>query len=448
MISKPRYIVLTDIFDGFEVDDIQSMIRLLLYANEIDIEGLICCTSCFVKGDTPNREAIIHRLIDAYEKVLPNLCVHADDWPSAEYLHSVTSSGIDAYGLCPGIGFCSDRYQDNPGVRLMIDVLRKKDERPLHVGLWGGANTLAQAVWQIEKTYPEEIDRILKHLRIYGISDQDHASRWLRNRYGDRLFWIVSPSRGSWFGNLTYWKATWPGISSDLAKHGSEDGRRKTLGFTGGDPSLIDHDWIEKNLRSVGPLGALYPFPKYIVEGDTPTFLWLIPNGLNDPAHPEFGGWGGRYEYRRPKRKEFGVPERHLIYTNASDTVVGTDGKPHTSPQATIWRWRESFQNDFAARMLWTVTDRYDDVSHPPKVKAEQNGLKIEASAPGCVTRYFVYPEAGTFTGTAEVDENGQVTLIGGKKGETVHVIAAVTTEQFPRITRYRRFVLENNDIQ
>ncbi len=441
-MPNPRYIVLTDIFDGFEVDDIQSMIRLLLYTDEIDVEGLICCTSCFVKGDTPRREQIIRRLLDAYEQVLPNLRVHDPRYPDADALRAVTCSGIDAYGLCPGFGWGAARYSGNAGVRLLLQAMQKDDPRPLFIGLWGGANTLAQAVWQLEREQPDRLNELLRRLRIYGISDQDHASRWLRKQYGDRLFWIVSPSKGSWFGNLTYWKATWPGISSDLAKHGSEDGVHQTRGFTGSDPSLIDNAWIERHLQAVSPLGALYPFPQYIVEGDTPTYLWLIPNGLNDPEHPEYGGWGGRYEKRIPHRREFGVKEWHPIYTNACDTVMGTDGKEHTSPQATIWRWREAYQNDFAARMLWTATDRYADAPHPPAATAEQSGATVTATAPGCRTEYFIYPEAGTFTGKASVDQNGRVTLSGGNTGETVHIIAAVTTETTPKLTRYHRFIV------
>ena len=447
-MKKARYIVLTDILDGFEVDDIQSMIRLLLYSNDIDIEGLICCTSCFVKNNTPEREKIIHKLIDAYAEALPNLRIHAEGWPSADYLHSVTCSGIDEYGLLPGVGFAAKRYADNTAVKLILDSAFKADDRPLYIGLWGGANTLAQAVWQAEQSGADKLEQLLNKLRIYGISDQDHASRWLRNRYGDRLFWIVSPSRGSWFGNFTYWKATWPGISSDLAKHGSEDGVHKTFGFTGGSPELIDNAWITENLQKKCQLGALYPFPQYIVEGDTPTYLWLIPNGLNDPEHPDFGGWGGRYRYYRPERKQFGVAEKHKIWTNASDTVIGSDGQKHCSPQATIWRWRKAFQNDFAARMLWASTNSYEEVPHLPTIEAFQKGSQINAAATGCTTHYFIYPEAGTFCGEASVDEDGKVTLTGKEKPEgTIHVIAEVTTVLKPEITRYRRFILDAKEI-
>ena len=42
--QKNRVIILSDI--GADPDDSESMVRLLLYSNEIDIEGLIATTSC------------------------------------------------------------------------------------------------------------------------------------------------------------------------------------------------------------------------------------------------------------------------------------------------------------------------------------------------------------------------------------------------------------------
>ena len=117
--------------------------------------------------------------------------------------------------------------------------------------------------------------------------------------------------------------------------------------------------WVNTNIRSKGPLGKLYPLPCCIHEGDTPAFLGLIDNGLASSMSPAFGGWGGRYVWRR----FYGEPR--AIWTqggdsypgrdNSRDTVVGTDGKTYTSDQATIWRWRTAFQHDFAARMDWTI---------------------------------------------------------------------------------------------
>ena len=466
---KQRIIVLTDIFYGFEVDDIQSMIRLLCYANDVDIEGLIACSSCFVKkGGKQENADIIHRLIDAYGRCYKNLSIHADGYPQPSYLHSVTCCGIPQFGRRAGNGFAHKRYNGIEGVKRIIDAADSADERPLWICLWGGANTLAQAVWLVRETRSEQqFDTFIRKLRVYGISDQDFSGKWLRDNFGDRLYYIVSPSKGSWFGNWTYYKATWPGISSDNFNHGSEDGKVKSKGFTGGDFSLIDNEWIEKNVRSVGALGALYPLPTFLTEGDTPTYLGLLPNGLNVPGRPDYGGWGGRYNFYRPDRKMFGTVEKFPIWTNVSDTVIGADGKIHTSPQSTIWRWRKHFQNEFAARMQWTVKDRYEDASHPPVLNSlepetihvkqgEKVLLRVYArDSDGCGLSYawIAYDEVGgssaeriSFdrnckTNTLEVAVKTSVSSVHS----TVNIIAQVATKKVPQIVRYKRFILKIN---
>ena len=39
--------------------------------------------------------------------------------------------------------------------------------------------------------------------------------------------------------------------------------------------------------------------------------------------------------------------------------------KPIRDFKATLWRWRDDFQNDFAARMDWT-TKPFSEANHPP----------------------------------------------------------------------------------
>jgi hypothetical protein len=70
--------------------------------------------------------------------------------------------------------------------------------------------------------------------------------------------------------------------------------------------------------------------------------------GLSDPAHPEWGGWGGRFR----------LAGRGL-FRDAADTVESV-----TDARATVWRWRPAFQADFAARMAWCVKAARD-ANHP-----------------------------------------------------------------------------------
>lgn len=262
--SRNRLIVLTDI--GNEPDDSESMVRLLLYSNDIDIEGLIATTSRHHPKDP--RVELITRRLDAYGQVLANLRKHDRRYPDVEKLRSRTMSGSPVYGM-EGVG----RGKETAASRLIIAAVDSPDPRPVWVAAWGGAADLAQALWTVrDKRSPREVKRFVSKLRVYTISDQDDAGPWAR-AYFPELFWVTSVHA---FTN--YQLSTWTGMSSPQP---------------GADQTPVSRDWLSTNIRSKGPLGALYPPPAYIMEGDTPSFLSLIPNGLNHPDRPDWGGWGG-----------------------------------------------------------------------------------------------------------------------------------------------------------
>lgn len=209
---------MTDIHDSWfpwtERDDIQSLARLLLYSDVIDIEGIIACTSCFLKKGARRKDLqIIQNVIDVYEKVYHNLCIHSQTYPDADYLRSCSCCGIPAFGKEEGKGFAQDIYRDNEGVRSIISAVDKPDDRPVYIALWGGANTLAQAIWNIETSRSEkELEKFLKKIRIHSISDQDYAGSWIRRKYGEFLSYEVTPSP---VGSETYYQAVWP-ILADM----------------------------------------------------------------------------------------------------------------------------------------------------------------------------------------------------------------------------------------
>lgn len=332
--AKARLVVLTDI--GNEPDDAESLIRLLLYANDIQIEGLFATTSTWLR-DRINPHLIEER-VRAYGEVLPNLRRHADGWPDMDTLLSTIRSGSRDYGMA-GVG----PGKDTEASRAIVEIVDRPDARPVWIALWGGAVDLAQALDSVRRTRsPAELAAFIQKIRVYSISDQDDAGPWTRVNFPD-LFWIVSLHG---FGQ--YALATWNGISGDLRQP-----------MPGADTRLVDRAWQEANIIGKGPLGDLYPRSVFIMEGDTPSFLNLIPNGLNVPERPDYGGWGGRYTRLSP---------RYDLFSDAIDTVVGADGRSHASNHATIWRWREAFQNDFAARMLWSVTSDVGAAPHPPVV--------------------------------------------------------------------------------
>ncbi len=459
--EHPRLIVISDI--GNEPDDQMSFVRLLLYSNEIDLEGFIASTSTWQK--TAIHPETMRALIKAYAQVRSNLLLHAPGWPTAVDLDARVFSGQQGYGLA---ATGSDRMSE--GASALIRAADRKDERPLWISLWGGSNTLAQALLRVRETRSrEEVAKFVGKLRVYSISDQDDAGPWIRREFPD-LFYIVQPSIAS---GGEYYYATWTGISGD----------RYYRNGAGADFTTVTNEWLDEHIRKKGPLGKLYPRFAFIMEGDTPSFLNLINNGLNAYARPDWGGWGGRYLYRQP------YGETHPIWTQggdlfsrvtSQDTVTGHDGAEHVSDQATIWRWREAYQNDFAARMDWTVDD-FQHANHRPSVVVNgESGtaplyLDAEVDRPVVLDasasrdpdgqalhfRWFHYPEAGgTGTNLSSVSTTGADTARATVTPTAVchpvwlpnvsqcsgpgmaHVILAVTDDGSPRLTAYRRVIL------
>lgn len=332
-VEKTRILILSDI--GNEPDDSQSLVRFLLYSNEFDVEGIVATTSTWLrdKVNTP----MIHERIDAYERVLPNLQKHAQGYPSAQALRDVVRSGRAGFGMA----HVGDN-QSTEASELIIKAVDKQDDRPLWITLWGGGVDLAQALHDVKaRRKPEQVAAFISKIRVYAISDQDNTGVWIRGNF-PQLRYITSIHAWN-----EYFLSTWIGMSSARA--------------IGGDMSKVNNDWLAENIRRKGPLGAVYPAVEYSMEGDSPSFIYLLRTGLGDPEHPEYGGWGGRYAAVAPD-------DTAGLRVSTSDEVIGADGKKYRTAPATIWRWRDAFQNDFAARMDWTLTGEVKKANHNPNL--------------------------------------------------------------------------------
>ncbi len=220
-----------------------------------------------------------------------------------------------------------------------------------------------------------------------------------------------------------------------------------------GEDELVSPEWMEKHIR--GPLKRVYPAGAHkkvgVKEGDTPSFMALLPNGLSDPEQPEQGNWGGRF-VRSGRGRE---------YIPASDL---RDGRPDLL--YTIHRWRPAYQNVFQARMDWCVLP-FDQVNHEPV--AHCNGdtslrvlrLPVEPGANVALTaagssdpdgdrtdfRWWTYREAGTFPGEPRIEgatrADAVVSIPPEAAGHAIHIILEVTDTGRPPLTAYRRVVLE-----
>jgi hypothetical protein len=247
--SKYRVIVSTDI-GGTDPDDFQSMVHLFLYADTIEIEGLI--SSPF----GPGRKEHILQVIDQYEKDYPNLKTYSEKYPAPDSLRSITKQGAtDVAGYA---GF------DKPteGSEWIVKCARKKDSRPLYILVWGGIEDLAQALHDAPDISPK--------LRVYYIGGPNKkwtpdAYQYIAGNFPD--LWIIE-------SNATY--RGW---------------------FTGGNQygEWSNEGFPEKHINDKGALGTFFmtQLGGSIKMGDTPSLAWLLNS--SNPEDPTLPNWGGQY---------------------------------------------------------------------------------------------------------------------------------------------------------
>lgn len=471
--TKPRVFIVSDISN--EPDDAESLVRYLLYSNEFTTLGLVATTSTWMRKVVHPED--MRKIVHAYGEVVDNLNahVHPDNrYPTKDHLLSVIKSGPALYGR-EALG---DGVPVSEGAQLLVERVDEAEE-PLWLLCWGGINVLAQALWHVRRRRTaSEFARFRAKLRVYTISDQDDTGSWIRSSFPD-IFYICSVH-----GWGEYGCAAWTGISGDVLM---------PIDHGGPDPSKVTKEWLKKNIQ-IGPLGGVYPTYAFIMEGDTPTFLYLIQNGLGSPENPHWGSWGGRYSL-----VDIGGGANQ--YADARDAVVGLDGRNHRSNQATIWRWRDHYQDSFAARMQWSMTGDRSEANHEPVVIVNDSSpgpepLLLEVEAGEEVTldasksydpdgdklsfEWFQYKEptaaqshvhwivpdidikpAPSTTNDDDADnprivkiklpppETSAVNIVTGQaleKGMALHFILQVTDAGTPPLTTYKRIVVQTTN--
>jgi hypothetical protein len=330
--------------------------------------------------------------------------------------------------------------KDTEASEWIIQMVDKEDGRPLNICIFGGQTDLVQALWKVKNSRSiGDYQQFISKIRVFGVGDQDQISDQMFAEHPS-MFYIIS---------------------------NAPDGQDKREGayrgmYLGGNESITSMQWLKENvLEGHGPMGALYPTKTWtapnphgvVKEGDTPSWFFFVNNGLGCPEHPEYGSWGGRYQMT-----EGG------FYRDATDSV----GDKNIA-RATVYRWRDDYQRDFAARMDWCVKE-FHEANHSPVVsvtpsprgadkepliirKKPGETIQLDASKSkdpdGDQLRFewMVYPEAGNFHGTPQLKIEGAKASLPMPKleaGTSLHIILKVTDNREPNITAYKRIILLN----
>lgn len=288
----PDIIVSTDI-GGSDPDDFQSMVHLLVYADRFNIQGLI--------SSPPHKGRIkdIDEALKAYESDYPKLKEHSKNYPTPNYLRSVTKQGA-----------CEIQQDSVPkelseGASWIIEKAKSSDN-PLYILVWGSITDVAQAVH-----HDPSIKRIV---RVYSIGSWNtrmdpKARDYLYDHHPD-LWWIESNTtfRGMYMG-----------------------------GYTEGDYGNLS--FVEKHVKGHGALGDLFYEKKQDIKmGDTPSVLYFLHGDINNP---ESDSWGGAYV-------------RSAHGTNYwTDSQIESLIEHDKAGAKTVNKHRRAFLDDWASRMKY-----------------------------------------------------------------------------------------------
>ena len=379
--EKHRLIILADM--GNEPDEMQQITHLLMYNNEIDIEGLIAVTGIWLRPDFngPAYRKRLHpdllfKLIDGYSEVYDNLKKHDDGWHSPEYLRSIVCTGQTHFGI-DDVG----KGKTSSGSKLITEAVLKDDPRPINIVVNAGSNTLAQAIFDYNESHTkEETAAFISKLMVYENGAQDDAGGWIVKNYPE-IHWVRSLHQKNAYGGNT----------------GGRGGSFEGLGPCAWKPYPNTekgvHDWATEHIQTNhGALGELYPDRfdigrlHFIEGGGTVPWIGLIEPALYDPAYPHWGGFSGRYT-RHKKTNEWSVyptiAKREKeefngfkVYADTSDLWIDpSDGKTYNNINTPVHRWRQVLYNDFKCRMDWCV-DEFENANHNPVADIDGNKEK------------------------------------------------------------------------
>jgi hypothetical protein len=492
---RPRIVVTADP----ELDDNNSLIRFLLYSTDMEIEGLIYASSQFHwKGDgkgtrwfVPGREyarfgmnicpceswrwaqdeRFIHEIVEAYEKVYPNLKKHNPNYPSPQHLKSKIRFG--------NIEFDGDISKDSPGSDLIKSLILDNKPGPLFITAWGGQSTIARALKSIQEQY-------------------EFTTEWevIKNKVIRKVVLLPSGDQDDTYA--TYIKPHWPAIEYRQFRRGPHYGYGAQINASEDNATYLTPSWMKKNVLDRGPLGSLYRVwgdgkqmvkgdkvdyfglsghsseelkkMGYIVwmpvqakgswlgEGDNHTFMNMLGNGLRAYEKGFYGGWGGRVTDSKDDSNIFSMPSGA-----SADEMAARMGSQNDQQNKSEREYPDFFpqaQRDFANRLKWSVTDNYSSANHEPVARVEGpltlvafpgqkiplHGFVSDPDGDKVSVKWWQF-HVGSYPGKVEISNPDSLKtevvipndVIGG---QTIHLILEATDNGSPSLTNYQRIII------
>ncbi len=483
----------TIITQDAEVDDQNSLKHFLFYTNEVELQGIVQTSSRFhwrgrkglkmipgkdysTKGtsfETPFRwtgTEWMQEVLDAYELDYPNLSVHDQRYPSAEYLRSVTKIGnVDAV---------SDVSVSTEGSLLIKERMLDQDERKLYVQAWGGMNTIARALMDVEEEckgrpdWPEIKKAVSEKVVILACGEQDTSYRDYIAEEWPTLQTVIAvqPHSYSYVWYLMPESESKDTMKADFMKAEIVNGKSAIMKnyctwmdghyYTGeeersqfGTNPNISTEWFGARMAGITDI---HPYD-FISEGDSPTFFGILDWGLRTTDDFSYGGFSGRYSRSFEETNSKG--EVLNLWKAEEDAFTGYDGKEVKTDS--MWRYVADIQHDFAARIDWTVRNRYEDAEHKPELQIIE-GYDLTARAGETLTLHPVinsrdhravsfsgriYAEAGSSCSKeVEIMVNPQEVCLqiplSAKPQDVIHVIFCAEAEGYYRLKQYRQLIV------
>ena len=491
--EKPRVVVTTDP----ELDDTNSLIRFLLHANDFRIEGIVYSSSgvhwkgdgqgtmWYVAGREYTRGTVlcpceswrwdwddrfIDEVVDIYERVYPNLRVHDPDYPTPAELRSKVVWG--------NVDFDGNLVQETAGSELIERVLLDDQPGQVYLLAWGGQGTIARALRSIQEQYegtPQWAairEKVSRKAVISAWGDQDGLyAEYIRPN------WPEIDNRSQRIGDVAVGYGTWSSASEENAVY-------------------FGSQWMRENVTSQGPFGAHYlvwaddheplhdtffdqtdyfgyaemtadelrargfnvwtpprPLGTFISEGDTPTFLNMVDNGLLGYLDRSWGGWGGRNAPAAANAAGQGG--------GGGFGGGGGGGQAPGRPASPNPNFYPAVQNEFAARLRWSVTPSFRGANHPPRVTVQ--GAQRISARPGetinlrgaatdpdgnrLSTRWWQFAEVDSYPGTVTLSTPTSLSTsfqvpADATAGQTIHLILEVSDNAVIPFTRYQRVIV------